>query len=127
MTLGFTVVTVAKPFGFTTQQINTSALGRSKAMPVVMKPGKRHESYQAVLEFPNGYGLSIVSSQYTYGGLAALFEVAVYHNEQLCYSTPITSDVLGWQSFTDVAKVIKQAEELPSSSTCSHQVPKEDN
>ena len=30
MTLEFTVVTVAKPFGFTTQQINTSALERSK-------------------------------------------------------------------------------------------------
>lgn len=45
--------------------------------------------------FPNGYGASVVKHAGSYGGKQGLWEVAVVHDGELCYSTPITDDVIG--------------------------------
>lgn len=48
------------------------------------------------VHFDNGYGVSIVNHQFSYGGDQGLYELAVLKGEELCYDTPITDDVIGW-------------------------------
>ena len=48
---------------------------------------------QYELDFDNGYGVSVID--YGYGSHQGLLEMAVIHDDRLCYSTPITSDVIG--------------------------------
>ena len=45
--------------------------------------------------FPNGYGASVVKHAGSYGAKQGLWEVAVVQDGELCYSTPITDDVIG--------------------------------
>ncbi len=69
--------------------------------------------YYNTIDFKNGYSASVVSHQASYGGETGLFEVAVVHNNQLVYDTPVTSDVLGFLTFAEVAEALKQIENLP--------------
>lgn len=46
---------------------------------------------QRIYKFPNGYGASVVQASWAYGG----HELAVLHNDSICYDTPITDDVIG--------------------------------
>ena len=66
---------------------------------------------QYVAKFQNGYGASIVQHDFSYGGRNGEWELAVIkHNDlvspfkfdDLCYDTPITSDVLGYLSEEEV-------------------------
>ena len=68
-------------------------------------------------EFNNGYGASIVCHDGSYGGPfqigeSNLYELAVLHNDELCYDTPITDDVLGWQTMEEINKTLKEIEKL---------------
>ena len=48
-------------------------------------------------QFENGDGASIVKHDTSYGGKQGLYEIAVLDSTgDLCYSTPITDDVIGW-------------------------------
>lgn len=71
---------------------------------------------QAVMFFPNGYGVSVVKHQYSYGGDRGLWEIAVLKgtedNWKLCYDTDITDDVLGYQTDQDVTDVMRRVQEL---------------
>lgn len=69
---------------------------------------------QARVDFPNGYGASIIGgADGFYGDGVETFEVAVFAHGHLCYTTPITDDVLGWQSKEDVSRVLQEIESLP--------------
>ena len=47
-------------------------------------------------QFDNGYGASVVKHDGSYGGKQGLYEIAVLDSTgDLCYSTPITDDVVG--------------------------------
>lgn len=70
------------------------------------------EYYQ--VDFENGYGTSIVRHQYSYGGKDGLFELGVLHNDQLCYDTPITDDVIGYIPEHEVATYLDQIAQLPT-------------
>ena len=49
-----------------------------------------------IYEFENGYGASVIKHDYSYGGKQGLYEIAVLDSTgDLCYSTPITDDVVG--------------------------------
>lgn len=76
---------------------------------------------QHLVRFPNGYGASVVRGPYTYGGSEGLYEVGVIVHDprdraahSLTYDTPITDDVLGWQSLDEVAEVLLRISRLPS-------------
>jgi hypothetical protein len=86
-----------------------------------MKP--KSESAEQTLEqaltfYPNGYGASVIKSKYSYGGVEGLWELAVLegdHNEwAITYDTPITSDVLGHLTYSDVEKIRLKIEALPN-------------
>lgn len=71
------------------------------------------KNYSKQITFPNGYTASIISHENSYGGKDGLFEVAVIHGESIVYDTPITSDVLGYLTFADVAKSLEEVAALP--------------
>ena len=53
--------------------------------------------YAKKYKFDNGYGASVVKHDFSYGGKMGLYEIAVLDSTgKLCYSTPITDDVIGW-------------------------------
>lgn len=69
---------------------------------------------QYIAKFDNGYGASIVKNQFSYGGGAGLWELAVLdHNGSLTYDTPITNDVLGYLTEEEVNATLDQIEALP--------------
>jgi hypothetical protein len=69
--------------------------------------------YQARFYFNNGFGASVICHEYSYGGKNNLFEVAVLKDNALCYTTPITDDVVGHLDFQGVADILKRIETLP--------------
>ena len=66
--------------------------------------------------YPNGYGASIVQHQFSYGGDRGLWELAIIEGNEdewdICYSTPITSDVLGHLSESEVDELLIKIEAL---------------
>ena len=72
--------------------------------------GYYHKQYY----YSNGYGASVMWSKGSYGAKEGLFEVAVLDtNGEICYDTPITSDVCGFLNFGQVADVLQQIRNLP--------------
>jgi len=68
---------------------------------------------KARMHFDNGYGVSVVSHSYSYGGKDGLFEIAVLDKDgDLTYDTPVTNDVIGYLTEEDVTDVMKQVQEL---------------
>ena len=65
------------------------------------------------MTFENGYGVSVVSHTYSYGGKDGLFEIAVLDKDgNLTYDTPVTNDVIGYLTEEDVTDILKQVQEL---------------
>lgn len=76
---------------------------------------------QHLYRFANGYGGSVVRHQWSYGGAEGKWELAVIKYTEpgeataasdLCYSTPITDDVMGWLTCDEVAALLHQIAEL---------------
>ena len=66
-----------------------------------------HNGVGYVYEFENGYGASVVKHDYSYGGKKGKYELAVLDkNGDLCYDTPITSDVIGYLTMSEAEKVL---------------------
>lgn len=68
---------------------------------------------QAVMDFENWYSVSVIRNQYSYWGDKWLYELAIMKGDKLCYTTPITNDVLGHLTEEDVTKYMKQVQKLP--------------
>lgn len=75
---------------------------------VYNKPAMQH-----IYLFANGYGASVIRNCYSYGHEYGLYELAVLKDGRLCYSTPITSNVIGYLTADEVAEHLSQIEELP--------------
>ena len=66
------------------------------------------------LEFyPNGYGVSIISSEFSYGLELAVLE-GNENDWEICYHTPITNDVVGHCSPQDLVNITEQVKALPA-------------
>jgi len=69
--------------------------------------------------FDNHYGVSVIKSPYSYGGKQGKYELAILvmkpsdKYSELCYDTPITNDVIGYLTETEVTELMKQVSELP--------------
>ena len=69
--------------------------------------------YKKVYKFDNGYGASVVSHFGSYGGGEGLFEVAVLDSTgDICYTTNITNNVVGWCDFDKVAEILERIKNL---------------
>ena len=74
---------------------------------------------KAKMFFPNGYGVSVVGGGIgLYGNGVDTFELAVLKGTKdqwkLTYETPITDDVIGYNSKDEISDLMKQVSELPS-------------
>lgn len=65
---------------------------------------------QHIYRFDNGYGASVIRSEYSYGGPQGKFELGVVQFDgddfELTYDTPVTDDVLGWLDVPEVAELL---------------------
>jgi hypothetical protein len=65
------------------------------------------------IQFENGYGASVVKTDYTYGGDKGLYELAVLDSEgSLTYATSVTDDVIGYLRPEDVTDVMEKIQQL---------------
>jgi hypothetical protein len=65
------------------------------------------------IQFENGYGASVVKTDYTYGGDKGLYELAVLDSEgSLTYATSVTDDVIGYLRPEDVTDVLAKIQQL---------------
>jgi len=63
--------------------------------------------------FENGYGVSVISHTYSYGGKDGLFEIAVLDEDgDLTYNTSVTNDVIGYLNPEEVTEIMKQVQKL---------------
>ena len=75
---------------------------------------KHQDGVQAIAEFPNGFGASIIKSDFNHGGKSGLFELAVLDNDigNINSTTDITDDVIGWQDEDDIDRVLTAISKL---------------
>lgn len=68
---------------------------------------------KARMMFENGYGVSVVSHTFSYGGKDGKYELAVLDSDgQLTYETPVTNDVMGYLDPEDVTKIMEDIQNL---------------
>ena len=68
---------------------------------------------QHLIEFPNGYGASIIHGSKHFRAMLGTYEVAVTKYGALCYTTPITDDVMGHRTAEEVAEILHAISLLP--------------
>ena len=75
---------------------------------------KHQDGIQAIAEFPNGFGASIIKSDFSHGGKSGLFELAVLDNDtgNINSTTDITDDVIGWQDEDDINRILTAISKL---------------
>ena len=74
-----------------------------------------HAGTQRIFSFPNSpYEASVVCHKFSYGGDLGLFELAVLKNGKVCYTSGITTDVIGHLTEEEVQKLIKRIAKLKS-------------
>lgn len=74
---------------------------------------------QYVFRFQNHYGASVIKHRGSYGHEDDLWELAVIEFEtddndhwELTYDTPITADVIGWQTDEQIRELLRKIKEL---------------
>lgn len=74
---------------------------------------------QGKIFFPNGYGASVIKGKGSYGYEQGLYELAVLKGDEtsfdLCYTTPLTDDVIGRVSEDEVTALLERIEALDKS------------
>ena len=74
---------------------------------------KIHDGHGYVYKFDNGYGASVVQHSGSYGGNQGLYEIAVLDSDgDLCYSTPITDDVIGYANEEKIKDTLDRIKSL---------------
>lgn len=66
----------------------------------------------AMVEYPNGYGASVIQGRLFYTDNDDEYEVAVLNKGHLTYDTPITSDVMGHLTKVEVNNTLKAIKAL---------------
>jgi len=86
---------------------------------LTFKKMKKQDGIQAIVEFPNGFGASIIKSDFSHGGKSGLFELAVLDNDtgNINSTTDITDDVIGWQDENDIDRILTAISKLNEDGT----------
>lgn len=83
---------------------------------LVFQPHKNGQGVQAVATFDNDFEVSVVKTDFSYGGKSGLFEVAIIDKPtgKINSNTDITDDVLGWQDENDIDKILSAVPQMNS-------------
>jgi hypothetical protein len=82
---------------------------------LVFKPHSLGNGIQAVIDFENGYGISVVQTPYSYGGKMGLFEIAIIDKDrEVVYNTPVAEGVIGYLREEDVTQAMERIQLLES-------------
>ena len=86
---------------------------------LTFKKMKKQDGVQAIAEFPNGFGASVIKSDFSHGGKSGLFELAVLDNDtgNINSTTDITNDVIGWQDENDIDRILTAISKLNEDGT----------
>ena len=68
--------------------------------------------FTSITIFDNGYGVSVVKHDGSYGGKQGLYELAVLKGGDICYDTEITNDVIGHLTPESVTEIMIKVQEL---------------
>ncbi len=75
---------------------------------------------RAIMEFDNGYGVSVVISPLSYGGNDGLYELAVFKGHDIHYDNPVANgDVRGYLTQEDVTELMSQVQAFSNGSELS--------
>lgn len=77
-----------------------------------MKPHMIGNGTMARVMFDNGYGVSVIRFQGSYGWDSGLYELAVLYGDEICYSTDITDDVIGYLTPENVTEIMEKVQNL---------------
>ena len=67
----------------------------------------------ARMEFESSYGVSVVRTQFSYGGRKGLYELAVLKDGELHYDNPVANgDVVGYLTEDDVSKLMIEVQKF---------------
>jgi hypothetical protein len=98
------------PYSRIIQEFN---LGYKTFEDINFKPHPMGEGVVGVISFDNGYGASIVQTDYSYGGRLGLYELAVLDKDgHITYNTPITEDVIGYLNHEKVTEKLIEIQDL---------------
>lgn len=71
------------------------------------------DSFHAVLNFDNNYGVSVLFGDTFYSNTAlSTYEVGILYKNFLCYTIPLTDDVIGYCTESEVTEIMKKVQEL---------------
>ena len=77
-------------------------------MTDLFMPGKKSR-----IQFDNGYGASVVSHTFSYGGKSGLYELAVLKDDELHYDNPVANgEVRGFLTEDAVTELLIQIQKL---------------
>jgi hypothetical protein len=79
---------------------------------IQFQPHQHFNGVKSFTEFKNGYGVSVIRTEYSYGGNRGLYEIAIMKNDEIVYDTPITNDVLGYLTPEDVTVYMIKIQDL---------------
>lgn len=81
--------------------------------------GQNNSGYQTIVKFDNGFGASIINNIYSHTRNDQEFELAVIEKTgeeqndwQLCYTTYITNDVIGYLPEKEVIEILYKIKDL---------------
>lgn len=72
----------------------------------------RMDGAQWKFSFKNGYGASVITGGIAYCNEVQPYELAVLKDDDLCYDTPITDDVIGYLTSNEVYELLDRIEQL---------------
>lgn len=67
---------------------------------------------RAVMEFENGYGISVLFGNLFYSDGETSYEVAVLKDGKVCVTTSITDDVIGYLTIPEVSEIMARIQRL---------------
>lgn len=77
---------------------------------LVFKPKEFAGGVVAQLYFTNGYGISVITEGY--GDFDHPYEIAVLKDDDICYTSHITDDVIGWLTEIEVSNIMAKIQAL---------------
>ena len=69
-------------------------------------------SKHAVMEFENGYSVSVIFGEQFYSNGIDTYEVAIIKDNHVCFDTPLTNNVLAYQNENEVTEIMRKVQEL---------------